>query len=82
MAIPEQPLKLEFDPGELYLPELELIEGTRGIGAREFHEFLVKYGNWTRAQVEALQRKDLLEIWAEVRRQFYEKLAPKANGTP
>lgn len=82
MAIPDQPLRLELDPSELYLTELEMIEGTRGIGAKEFRDFLLKYGNWSRAQVDMLQRKDLLDVWAEARRQFYEKLIPKANGTP
>lgn len=80
MTIPAEPLRLSFDPDELLLAELEMIEGRSGVSSRELREFLAKYGNWTQAQRDGLQRKDALAIWAEMRRQVYAALVPKANG--
>jgi len=82
MTIPTKPLTLTFDPDELYLPDLEMIEGERGVSATELRAFLKRYGNWSDKELSGLQRKDLREVFALARKQIFERLLPKANETP
>lgn len=82
MTTPTTPLTLTFDPEELYLPDLELVEGQKGVSATELRAFLKRYGNWSDAEIDGLQRRDVLQVWSTIRRQIFERLLPKANETP
>lgn len=67
MAIPTEPLTLTFDPDELSLGELKILN-TYSVDL--FREFVTKYGNWTAEQVDALKRRE----WRALQSEFYEKL--------
>lgn len=77
MAIPTEPLVLKFDPDELSLGELRILN-TYSVDL--FREFVTKYGNWTGEQVDALKRRE----WRALQSEFYEKLldvfVPKVNA--
>lgn len=82
MAIPERPLKLTFDPDDLTLPELVMVEGRNGVSATDLMEFIEKYGDWTPEERRKLQRRDVLQVWSSIRRQVRDLLVPKVNGPP
>lgn len=81
MAIPDEALRLKFDPDELTLDEQSLFfERDSSFKPSVFKAFLKKYGNWTAAQLNALVRKDIATVYAECIRQLAEALVPKAKS--
>lgn len=77
MAVPTEALTLKFDPDELTLGELQILN-TYSVDL--FRAFVSRYGNWTEKQIDALTRRE----WRALHGEFYEKLldvfVPKVNA--
>lgn len=81
MTIPAETLRLSFDPDELTLDEMSLfMERDATFRASVFKDFITKYGNWSKRQINGLVRKDVLTVYEICIAQIVERLTPKVNG--
>ena len=79
MAVPDKPLQLKFDPDNLTLGEVKILDEYSVSG---FRAFMLKYGNWTPEEIDGLTRREWRELMGDFYKAFAEAAAPKATGTP
>lgn len=77
MAIPDKPLKFSFDPDELTVDEWEIFYR---LNTHNFREFMLRYGNWTAAEVGGLKKRELSEIAGKFYDALMETISPKVSA--
>lgn len=71
----QKPLELNVDPQQLTIDEACLFE-ERGFTVTGLREFLIKYSNWTRAEIGALRLVEFNQIASMLRNRMTEMSVP------
>lgn len=81
MTIPTRALELTLDPKTLTLDDLELFE-PGGFTVRGLKAFMVRYSNWTAAEVGQLTVGEFEQVATAIAEKLKAGTVPKASGAP
>lgn len=79
MAIPTKPLELTLDPKKLTLGDVALFEPD-GFTARGLISFLVRYSNWTAAEVASITLEEFETLAPQIGESLKSTAVPKVSN--